>query len=542
MSRTSEDIIDKIGAPPDLDSPPDQSNTPVKAEPLGPPATINRRSSRRNFFKGAAVVAAGSLGASVVVKQLGGVRNPSPLPVIPDGITSLLNPFDPETTWGTPEIRLARRITMGLTPEESQLAKGLGFTGYLDYHLNYTAIDDTAVAAFVATNYTQLVMDGTALSALSANVVEQQLQQATLFRAAFSKRQLFERMVEFWTDHFNISMQKVGYLKTLDDRDVIRRYALSSFPEILKASAHSTAMLVYLDNNTSRFPKINQNYARELMELHTLGVDGGYTQTDVDEVARCLSGWTIQGRGNFFFDATGHDYGAKTFLGTTIAAAPGTGAAGIADGDKVLDVLIKHPSTARFIATKMIKWLLRYDPPDTLVTSVAAVYTQTNGNIPAMIRAILTPQNLYVAPGKHKRPYHFVISALRAVNPTVTGVANMAGNRLILVGQQPFTWETPDGFPDQIQYWAGSVLQRWNFADFLTALTAGEVIVNVTPLQAVNTPDGITAAISNAAFAGQMPTSTRDHVKAYLAASPITTTRVKEALALALNSVTFQWY
>ena len=301
-------------------------------------------------------------------------------------------------------------------------------------------------------------------------------------------------------------------------------------------------MLVYLDNNTSRFPKVNQNYARELMELHTLGVDGGYTQTDVDEVARCLSGWTIQGRGNFFFDSTGHDYGAKAFLGNTIPAAPGTGAAGIADGDKVLDVLVKHPSTAKFIATKMIKWLLRYDPPDLLVTSVAAVYTQTNGNIPAMIRAILTPQNLDVAPAKYKRPYHFVISALRATNPSVTGVVGITGTRLPLVGQQPFTWETPDGFPDQIQYWAGSIMQRWNFGDFLTALASGEVIVNVTPLMTVNTPDGITTAISNTAFGGQMPPAARDHVKAYLAAAPITTTRVKEALALAINSTSFQWY
>ena len=530
------------GAPPELESPLGEATPVIKAEPLGPPATINRRSSRRNFFKGAAAVAAGSLGASVVARQLGGVRNPTPIPAIPDGVTVVPGTLDPDTTWGTPEIRLARRITNGVTPEEAQLAKSLGFSGYLDYHLNYSAIDDTAAAAFVATTYPQLVMDGTALSALTANVVEQQLQQATLFRAAFSKRQLFERMVEFWTDHFNISMQKVGYLKTLDDRDVIRKYALSTFPEILKASAHSSAMLVYLDNNTSRYPRVNQNYARELMELHTLGVDGGYTQTDVDEVARCLSGWTIQGRGNFFFDPTGHDYGSKTFLGNTIAAAPGTGAAGIADGDKVLDVLIHHPSTAKFIATKMIKWLLRYDPPDAFVTDVAAVYTQTTGNIPAMIRAILTPLSLPAAPGKHKRPYHFVISALRAANPTVTGMVGISNTRLPLVGQQPFTWETPDGFPDKVQYWAGSVMQRWNFGDYLTALASGEVIVNVAPLMTVNTPDGIIAAIGNAAFGGQMPADTRDHVKAYLAASAITTTRVRESLALAINSANFQWY
>ena len=533
-----------MSAPPIGTEPPPretEDGLTIKAEALGPPEKIGRRSNRRNFFKGAAV-AAGSLGTLAVAQRIGGLRNPTVDPTTPDGWSLTPNTNDPETTWGTTEVRLARRITLGLTAEEVYLVRAMGFNNYLDYHLNPSAINDSAAEGFVATTYPQLAMDGVSLSALSSTAVENQLREATLFRAAFSKRQLFERMVEFWTDHFNIDMVKVGYLKTLDDRDVIRKYALASFPELLKASAHSTAMLVYLDNNTSRYPKVNQNYARELMELHTLGVDGGYTQTDVDEVARCLSGWTIQGRGNFYFDPSGHDYGAKTFLGQTIPAAPGTGAAGVADGDRVLDYLVKHPSTAKFISTKMIRWLLRYDPPADLVTSVSAVYTQTNGNIPAMIRAILTPANVQAAPAKFKRPYHFVISALRAVNPTVKSLAGISGTRLQLVGQQPFTWDTPDGFPDKIQYWAGSVMARWNFGDYLTALTSGDVAVDVAPFQTINTADGITASINAAMFAGEMPARTRDKIRSYLTASTITTTRVREALALAINSSTFQWY
>ncbi len=530
------------GAPVGLEPPPvTEPTTTVKAEALGRPEKIARPSTRRNFFKGAAI-AAGSIGTLAVAQKISNLRQPILDPSLPDGPINVPSASDAETLWGSTEIRLARRITMGLTTEEAYLARSMGFSGYLDYQLNPSAINDKAAETFVAATYTQLVMDGTALAALNSGTVESQLREATLFRAAFSKRQLFERMVEFWTDHFNIDMQKVGYLKTLDDREVIRKYALSNFPDLLKASAHSAAMLVYLDNNTSRYPKVNQNYARELMELHTLGVDGGYTQTDVDEVARCLSGWTIQGRGNFFFDPNGHDYGAKTFLGQTIPAAPGTGAAGVADGDKVLDFLVKHPSTAKFISTKMSRWLLRYDPPADLVTSVAAVYTQTNGDIPAMIRAILTPANVQAAPPKHKRPYHFVISALRAVNPTVKSLAAISGSRLQLVGQQPFTWDTPDGFPDNVQYWAGSVMARWNFGDYLTGLTSGDVIVDVAPFQTVNTPDGITASINNALFGGEMPPKARDRIRSYLAASAITTTRVREAVALGINSTTFQWY
>ena len=451
-------------------------------------------------------------------------------------------PLDEVEAWGSPEIRLARRITMGLTPEEAQLARSRGFSGYLDYHLSAATINDSATEAFVATNYPQLVMAGTDLYLLEDNLVLRQLQEATLFRAAFSKRQLYERMVEFWTDHFNISMRDVKYLKTLDDRDVIRKHALGNFPDMLRASAHSTAMLTYLDNNTSRFPRINENYARELMELHTLGVDGGYTQADVVAVARCFSGWTIRGRGDFSFDPTGHDFGAKTFLGQNIPAAPGTGAAAINEGEKVLDYLAAHPNTARYISSKMIHWLLRYDPPETLVSSVAAVYRQTNGNIPAMIRAILTPANVAAAPAKHKRPFHFAASALRAVNPTVRSIAAFSNTRLQLLGQQSFIWETPDGYPDSVQFWSGLVMQRWNFGDYLANLTTGDVIVDIAPFRAVDTPEGITSAISTTMFGGELPAKTRDRIKSYLSATAISNTRVREAVALAINSTTFQWY
>ncbi|MEJ7759296.1 MAG: DUF1800 domain-containing protein [Gemmatimonadaceae bacterium] len=523
----------------ELEPPP--TVTEVTAGPIAPPTRIAGGTTRRNFFRaGAAAVAVGSAGALAIVPRSGPRRPPgdpmlpTPAPVEP--------PATSGETWGSREVRLARRVTMGLTPEEVQLARTKGFSGYLDYHLNYTAIDDAAAQAFVATTYPQLVMTGAELYALDATAVLRQLQEATLFRAAFSKRQLYERMVEFWTDHFSISMRDVGYLKTLDDRDVIRKHALGNFPDMVRASARSTAMLVYLDNNTSRVGRINENYARELMELHTLGVDGGYTQADVVAVARAFTGWTIAGRGDFRFDATGHDYTAKTFLGQTIPAAPGTGAAGIGDGDKVIDFLVKHPNTAKYVSSKMIRWLLQYDPPAALVDKVAAVYLQTDGNIPSMIRAILTPDSIAAAPPKHKRPFHFVASALRGVNPTVKGVAGIANSRLSLVGQQSFVWETPDGYPDNVQFWSGLVMNRWNFGDYLTALTTGDVIVDIAPFRLVDTPDGITASINNAMFGGEMPTKTRDAIKSYLGATALSSTRVREALALAINSTTFQWY
>ena len=219
-------------------------------------------------------------------------------------------------------MRLVNRITLGATEEELKRAKSMGFTKYLEYHLKAPSIPDGAMDTWVQTNAPTLAQDGTALYAIEYGTLVTQLWNATAYRAAFSKRQLYERMVEFWTDHFNIYYEKVGYLKTLDDRDVIRKHALGKFPDMLRASAHSPAMLEYLDNTRSRGRNTNQNYAREIMELHTLGVDGGYTQNDVAELSRILTGWTIQGRGVFAFDPTGHDFTAKTFLGDEL---PGAG-------------------------------------------------------------------------------------------------------------------------------------------------------------------------------------------------------------------------
>ena len=190
----------------------------------------------------------------------------------------------------------------------------------------------------------------------------------------------------------------------------------------------------------------------------------------------------------------------------------------------------------------MIMWLLRYDPPQALIDQVTATYLSTGGNIPAMIRVILTPANVVATPSKHKRPFHFVASALRGLNPTVKGVAAIAGTRLALLGHQSFFWATPDGYPDKVQFWSGLVMQRWNFGDFVANLTTGDIVVDPTPFMTVNTPDGIAASINAMMFGGEMPARTRDALKTYLAGGTLNATRVRETLALAINSSTFQWY
>jgi uncharacterized protein (DUF1800 family) len=440
-------------------------------------------------------------------------------------------------------LRLVRRITNGITEEELDLARSLGFRRYLEYHINYASIADTATDAYVAARCPALALSGTGLYQQDQNALLLQLAEATMYRAAFSKRQLYERMVHFWSDHFTIYYPKVNYLKLLDDRLVIRPNALGRFPNLLRASAHSPAMLEYLDNTRSRAGNVNQNYARELMELHSLGVDGGYTQTDVEEVTRCFTGWTIAGRGDFRFDPSGHDFGAKTVLGRSIPAMPSSaGAAGVQDGETVLDMLLVHPSTASFIATKLIRWLLQYDPPTALVTKVAATFTRTGGDVPAMLRDILTPANLLAAPAKYKQPYQLVVSALRATAPRVTNLSAISGGQMRIIGQPLFQWEDPDGYPDAIDWWAGLILQRWNFASYLSTQNNASVTVDVAWLTQAGTPAAIASAIDRRLFGGAMPAELRQQIQAHAAAAPITATRVRETLALALSSSAFQWY
>lgn len=448
---------------------------------------------------------------------------------------------DPTTEWVSPELRLVRRITMGMTDADATLARQVGYDAFLERHLNPQALDDSAVDQFVATNYPTTLQGVDTLFNLDSGTLQLQLSNAMIYRAAFSSRQLQERLVEFWTDHFNISFEKVGYLKVVDDREVIRRYAMTTFPQLLKASAHSVAMLAYLDQTASRNTSPNQNYAREIMELHTLGVNGGYTQNDVAELSRVLTGWTTAGRGNFTFAPGIHDNGAKTVLSVNIPASSG-GPAAQAEGETVLNMLVSHPSTATFISTKMLKFFLRYDPSNAQVAAVANVYTSSQGDIKAMLRAILSRDNLMAAPAKFKRPYHLVVSAVRALGAQVANANNLYFS-IINGGQQPFTWQTPDGFPDTTAYWAGNVLPRWNYASFISSTNSpASVNFNVATFMTSGSAAGVVSSIDRFLFGGEMTQRLRDELTTYVAVAPTNTARVRETVSLALSSSTFQYY
>src|SRR6266699_5034480 len=315
-------------------------------------------------------------------------------------------------------------------------------------------------------------------------MVVTELQRAKLLRAVYSEQQLYELMVDFWENHFSIFANKDDdrYLLTSFDRDTIRPFAMERFRDLLGATAHSPAMLYYLDNWRSSVPRpypakadkpagvdggLNENYARELMELHTMGVDGGYTQLDVQEVARCFTGWTIEKpnqEGLFLYRPGLHDDGEKAVLGHKIL--PG---GGIGDGERVLDVLATHPATARFIATKLARRFISDDPPKSVIDRAAAVFLKTDGSIRETLRAIITSSEFFGAyHAKVRSPFEYVAAAMRALN------AETDGDRPVLdaiarMGQPVFGRITPDGYADRADQWlsSGAMVARFNFASAL---------------------------------------------------------------------------
>ena len=342
-----------------------------------------------------------------------------------------------------------------------------------------------------------------------ANGVMVELSEQKLLRAVYSERQLQEVLTDFWFNHFNVDARKGRdrFLLTEYERETIRPRVLGKFRDLLGATAKSPAMLFYLDNWMSADPNgphltdnamgrprgvrggfggrvmmpplarvqapgnkapkgRNANYGRELMELHTLGVDGGYTQKDVTEVARSLTGWTIdnprQG-GSFRFEPRIHDPGQKVVLGHVIKAGGGE-----SNGEQVLDVLAKHPSTATFIATKLTRRFVSDTPPPALVERVAARFRDTDGDLREVMRTILTSPE-FLSPdayrAKVKTPFEFVASALRATGAEVQDARPLV-RELQQLGMPLYMCQPPTGYKDTGDAWVntGALVSRMNLA------------------------------------------------------------------------------
>lgn len=376
-------------------------------------------------------------------------------------------PTLPWTALNASDFLALNRLTFGPRVEERARFVDVGLKNYIEEQLDFESINDLACDLQLST-FNTLKMDANELEGISNGLfdgydrdsVPNELRQATLIRQLYSKRQLYEIMVEFWSDHFNIYIEKGNgfYLKTVDDREVIRKHALGSFRDLVWASAHSPAMMIYLDNQSNEKSHPNENYARELMELHTLGVDGGYTQQDVMELARCLTGWNVKEHfwlGDFVFKEELHDTGVKHVLGLTIQPS------GIQEAEQVIEMLVTHPSTAKFISTKLARRFIADEPPQALLEKAAQTFLDTKGDIKSVLRVILLDGLAFAQP-KYKRPANYVLSALRMLNAESDAI--VPHEHLLRMGQSYFSWPTPDGYPDHSESWQGNLMPRWQFA------------------------------------------------------------------------------
>ncbi len=410
----------------------------------------------------------------------------------------------------------------------SQMTENMTEEARIRYGLDQLMVEPNPAnsASFTLADQVEFLLDRIDIRAIG------ELQNAKIIRAVHSERQLYEVMVDFWSNHFNIDVRKAaaGPLKIVDDREVIRAHALGNFKDLLNASAHSPAMLVYLDNNENSvrrklgwFEKrirnfatgyllgvdadsvnangdpdgmiggLNENYGRELLELHTLGVDGGYTQKDVVEVSRVFTGWGYSPlNGSFSFNDRNHDEEPKTILGVSLRST------GVNEGQEVLDLIALHPNTARHLAFKLCQRFVHDNPPAGLVEEVAAAFLKSEGDIKTTLKTLFRSDTFYAAENrgtKLKSPFEFAVSSLRALDADLEVEKSETRRHLLMtfeglgaignapkqltqakrksvnwslaeMGQPLFAYPAPTGYPENASHWqeAGLALQRMNFA------------------------------------------------------------------------------
>ena len=389
-------------------------------------------------------------------------------------------------------------------------------------------------------------------------VVNNELVEGKLLRTIYSNRQLQEVMTDFWFNHFNVFVGKgpEHYLLTSYERDVIRPHALGKFEDLLVATAQSPAMLFYLDNWLSVGPNsdvangipkranndwkrrarnngqtnqskgkrngLNENYGRELMELHTLGVNGGYTQQDVTEVARVFTGWTLKQPnlgGGFTFEERTHEPGDKTVLGHRIKPK------GEKEGFEVLHILAHHPSTAKFVCTKLAVRFVADDPPQALVDRMAQTFLKKDGNIREVLKTMLDSPEFWAPDAyraKVKTPLEFVVSAVRASGAEVTDAMPIA-HQLQNMGMPLYGMQPPTGYSMKADAWVNSsaLLGRMNFALALTSGKVKGVQVDSEKLPGPNDPEQTLTALENALLSGDVSKQTNDVIAARLQDSKI---------------------
>jgi uncharacterized protein (DUF1800 family) len=462
-------------------------------------------------------------------------------------------------------LHVLNRLAFGPRPGEVDRVLNDGVDRWVDQQLHPEAIPDRAVDARLREYGTLRMSNAEIVQSFYAPILEmrrearntggkapvdpqlrkeaqrvmQELIGQRIVRAADSDRQLNEVMVDFWMNHFNVFAGKGidRFLLTSYERDTIRPRVWGQFEDLLMATAKSPAMLFYLDNarsvaapeNRPRMqprwratmmrPRqqnqngggLNENYAREIMELHTLGVDGGYTQKDVTELARVLTGWTIDQRtGAFIFRPQLHDAGAKTVLGVHFPAG-----GGIEEGERMIHTLARHPATAHHIAYQLCQRLVSDDPPKALVDRATKKFLDTDGDLRQTVKAVIDSPEFWdpqTYRAKVKSPFEYVISALRAVNAGIDDPMPVA-RAMQQIGEPLYGAQPPTGYSDKADAWVntGALLNRLNFA---LALAANKLPGLHSDVASLVSSDRSVDALAVALTGGNLTDETRNTIKA----------------------------
>ena len=408
-------------------------------------------------------------------------------------------------------LHFLNRISFGPAPGDIQAVKRMGIDAYLDRQLHpgniampdelenrleqlptvNASITDLALAyGPPAGGKKELSPEERKALEQRQRIIVEELAQAKILRAVANPAQLQEVMVDFWFNHFNVFFGKGAdkVFVSSYERDAIRPYVFGKFRDLLGATTRHPAMLFYLDNWENTDPNspfaqkaamrqgkqigINENYARELMELHTLGVNGGYTQGDVTTLAHILTGWGlergqgIESKASFEFDGNRHDWDSKIFLGGKFEGG------GEDEIERVLDLLARHPSTAHHIAYELAQYFVADQPPESLVTKLADVFKRSDGDIATVLRALFASPEFWDAKyynAKFKPPFRYVVSTLRVSGIFPPGDTRKMQGAIGQMGEPLYRCQTPNGYSNTNDQWLNSdaVLKRINFAQAL---------------------------------------------------------------------------
>ncbi|MCB0825739.1 MAG: DUF1800 domain-containing protein [Armatimonadetes bacterium] len=454
--------------------------------------------------------------------------------------------YEEPSRWSSDLSRLVRRISYGMRPSEATAIEALGFSGYLNQQLNPAAIDDSVCETGVTTNfpnYNNAVAPAFKNSAAGVAMIDD-WERVVTYRAIYSKKQLQQRMFEFWSDHFNIDRWKVDLAMTTGYyRDTIYPNSMGKFKDILMAVSKTGAMMVYLDNTLSTANKLNVNFAREIMELYSIGVDAGYTEADIYEVARIFTGWGFNwtaGQGNsghFVYYPAWHDPGNKTVMGVTFSSN------GMAEGEAFVNWLANHPSTQEFVGRKLCKFFLGTAPSSALMSQIKSAWVSSDGDIKEILKVILTQANLTAAPAKFKRPFHYGVSTMRHLeiaNANIVALWHYCINRC---GDTLYYWPQPDGYPDTAEYWSQGMVHRVDFG-----LKFGNMFINglhydlTATFGASPSLTSVVDDLNNRLFYGEMSTSDKLWIRRHLRGKLLNEANLKSAVALAVAGPGFQWY